>query len=103
MESRLVYVTIPSLFAVLFAPLVGWLTNVTFGRYEKIMFSSLSSVIASMVLFTALFAEGALLRALMSVTRTIYFRTTCFMVVLVPFLTDQLIGATVADELCTVY
>ena len=62
----------------------------------------LSSVIASMVLFTALFAEGALLKALTSVTLYIYFRTTCFMVALVPFLTGQLICATAADELSTI-
>ena len=97
-----IYVTIPSLVAALFAPLLGWLADVKFGRYEMIMFSSLSSVIASMVLFLALFAEGALLKALTSVTLTIFcFCTICFTVALVPFLTDQLIGAT-ADELSTV-
>ena len=97
-----IYVTIPSLIAALFAPLLGWLADVKSGRYEMIMFSSLSSIIACMVLFMALFAEGALLKALTSVTLTIFcFCTICFTVALVPFLTDQLIGAT-ADELSTV-
>ena len=76
-----IYVTIPSLVAALFAPLLGWLADVKFGRYEMIMFSSLSSVIASMVFFLALFAAGTLLKALTSVTITILcFCTMCFTV-----------------------
>ena len=44
----------------IFAPHIGWLTDVKLGRYEIIKSGSLFSFMASILVFFALVAEGTL-------------------------------------------
>ena len=86
------------------APIIGWLADVRFGRYEIIKFGSLISF-ASSILFYLEFLNGegsTLTTVLYSVALIVLFiGSACFTAAILPFLTDQLIGAT-SDELSTV-
>ena len=90
-----------NLFASLLAPVIGWLADVKFGRYEIIKFGSLISFIVSIFFYLAVFIEG--LRNIFSAASLViaHFGTICFSAAMLPFLTDQLIGAT-SDELSAV-
>ena len=94
-----------------FAPLIGWLADVKIGRYETIKFGSLVSFIGSiffyfalsgvhkLVLFTGNFST--LSRVLLSVSVVLVsLGNAAFPAAILPFFTDQVIGAT-ADELST--
>ena len=85
----------------LLAPVIGWLADVKFGRYEIIKFGSLVSFLVSILFYLEIFIEG--LRNVFSVASTaiVRFGTICFSAAMLPFLTDQLIGAT-SDELSAV-
>ena len=85
----------------LLAPLLGWLADVKFGRYEIIKFGSLTWFSGSILFFLAVIIEG--LRNVFSIAAvvTAHFGATCFSAAILPFLTDQLIGAT-SDELSAV-
>ena len=86
----------------LLAPLMGWLADVKFGRYEMIKSGSLFAFMASILVFFALVTEGTLCKVLVSIALAIVsLSSTCVSVAMLPFLTDQLIGAT-ADQLSTV-
>ena len=101
-----VYVSI-SIFAILsvvskaiLAPFVGWLADVRFGRYEIIKFGSLILFFISMLFYLQHFiGEGPTLIAVLSLSQGI--GDACFTASMLPFLTDQLIGAT-SDELIAV-
>ena len=84
------------------APLVGWLADVRFGRYEMIKFGSLVSFLASILYYFALLTTSTLSNVLFSTAIVIInLGASCYYAAMLPFLTDQLIGAT-SDELSTV-
>ena len=85
----------------LLVPLNGWLADVRFGRYEIIKFGSLVSFFVNILLYLAVFIEE-LRNALSTLSLVIaHFGAACFSAAMLPFLTDQLIGAT-SDELTAV-
>ena len=88
-----------------FAPFVGWLADVRFGRYEVIKFGSIVSFLASILYYFAMFA-GESAYTLSSVLYSIAFVIVSFQLIsleaaMLPFLTDQIIGAT-SNELSAV-
>ena len=110
--TKVIDYRIPSVFIVfsmffsparLLAPLIGWLADVKLGRYETIEFASLLSFIANVLVFFAFIteSEGAfkIMASIALAIAAVCF--TCVSVAMLPFLTDQLIGAT-SDELSTV-
>ena len=87
----------------LLAPFIGWLADVKFGRYETTKLGCLVSLPTIISFYFALFTEGAstLSEWLFIVTFVVLgIGNSCFSAAILPFLTDQLIGAT-ADELST--
>ena len=88
-----------------FAPLIGWLADVRFGRYEVIKFGSIVSFLASILFYFAMFAGesvSTLSTVLYSVAIVIVsFQFISYAAAMLPFLTDQIIGAT-SDELSAV-
>ena len=86
------------------APVVGWLADVRFGRYEIVKFGSLASFFASIFYFFALFVTKSVVLSkcfLFAALIISSFSVACFSSAILPFLTDQLIGAT-SNELSTV-
>ena len=84
------------------APLVGWLADVKFGRYEMIKFGSLVSFLASILYYFALLTTSTLSNVLFSAAVVIInLGISCYYAAMLPFLTDQLIGAS-SDELSSV-
>ena len=84
-----------------FAPLIGWLADVRFGRYKVINFGFIVSFPASILFYFAFFTrEGSShsIVLLSLATCLVGFGYACFSAAMLPFLTDQLIGAT-SDEL----
>ena len=97
------FITATEFVSSLLAPFIGWLADVKFGRYETIKLGSLLSMTASIFFYFALFTGGVstLSKRLLVVSfMNVGIGTSCFSAALLPFLTDQLIGAT-ADELST--
>ena len=88
-----------------FAPLIGWLADVRFGRYEVIKFGSIASFLVSILYYIAMLTGGGdstLSNVLWSVaTVVVSFGFICYLAAMLPFLTDQNIGAT-SDELSAV-
>ena len=87
----------------IFAPLIGWFADVKIGRYRTIKFGSLVSFTGSIFFYFAIFTGNVstLSIILYSVTiALVSFGNTAFTAVILPFFTDQVIGAT-ADELST--
>ena len=86
-----------------FAPLIGWLADVRFGRYGVIKFGSVTSFLASILYYFVIITEESTLRdILLSISHfvgTIGF--SCYAAAMLPFLSDQIIGAT-SDELSAV-
>ena len=82
---------ISSIVASLLAPLLGWLADVRFGRYEIIKFGSLTSFFVSILFYLAVFIER--LRNVFSIASVVIarFGSACFSAAMLPFLTDQLI------------
>ena len=83
------------------APLLGWLADVRFGRYEMIKFGMLVSFFVSILFYLAVFIEelrNVFSAASIGIAR---FGTACISAAMLPFLTDQLIGAT-SDDLSAV-
>ena len=98
------FVHISELLSALFAPFIGWLADVKLGRYEIIKFASISSFLCSIVIFLALILkEPSALRSILVLITVLIdgFGGVCFQAGVVPFLTDQLVGAT-SDELSAV-
>ena len=87
------------------APLVGWLADVRFGRFEIIRFGSITSFLASILYYFAMLTGGGdstLSTVLSSVAFVVVsFAYTCYSAAMLPFITDQIIGAT-SDELSAV-
>ena len=87
-----------------FAPLIGWLADVKFGRYEVIKFGSLSSFLASILYYFSMITSGdsTLSNVLWSIAIVVVgFGFTCYSAAMLPFITDQIIGAS-SDELSAV-
>ena len=93
--------------SLLLAPFIGWFADVKIGRYEVIKFAAVLCFTTSIMVFVlnVLIVEGIVISVpvlVMSAVPEILFVTnTCISAVMLPFLTDQLIGAT-ADQLSTV-
>ena len=87
------------------APFIGWLADVRFGRYEVIKFGSIASFLASILCYFAIFAGESfsiLSTVLYSVAIIIVsFKFISYAGAMLPFITDQIIGAT-SDELSSV-
>ena len=89
----------------LLAPFFGWLADVKFGRYNTLMFSTIVSFLASMFLYFALIiGEGVSTLGnmlLFVATAFVFFGESSYRAAMLPFLTDQIVGAT-SDELSSV-
>ena len=84
------------------APLIGWLADVRFGRYEIIIFGSIASFLASILYYFTGGGDSTLSNVLLLVAFvTVGFGYTCYSAAMLPFITDQIIGAT-SDELSAV-
>ena len=95
-----------SMFGLCFlAPLIGWVADVKFGRYKVIVFASITSFLASIFYYVAMITGGGnstLSNVFLSITVLIVsFGSTCYKAAMLPFLTDQIIGAT-SEELSAV-
>ena len=86
------------LFSYSLAPLVGWLADVRFERYEVLRFGPWVSLPASILYFFAMITEGGdstLSNALLTVAIIITsLGSACYSAAVLPFLTDQIVGAT---------
>ena len=95
--------SITFLFLLILSPFLIWLADAKFGRYRLVMFGSLMVFGSSVVFYLALLVTKDLLSlvfySLAYVVSII--GTTCFSLAIVPFLTDQFVGAT-SDELSAV-
>ena len=88
------------------APLIGWLADVKFGRYEIIKFGTIASFLASILCYFAMFTSYvSTLSTVLSESSIAAFVNflgfICYAAAMLPFLTDQIIGAT-SDELSAV-
>ena len=87
------------------APIIGWLADVKFGRYKVIVFGSIASFLASILFYIAMVTiedDSTLSNVLSYIAFVIVrFGATCYSAAMLPFLTDQIIGAT-SDELSAV-
>ena len=93
-----------SFLSIILAPFVGWLADVRFGRYELVKFSSILSFLTSIIFYLELLiGQGSTLTTVLySVAVAVQsIGLACFIAAMLPFLTDQLIGAT-SDELSAV-
>ena len=76
-----------------FAPLIGWLADVKFGRYEV---GSIASFLASILYYFSIFAGGGVSTSITScvllliVIGIVSFGFTCYMSAMLPFITDQI-------------
>ena len=98
-----VFITASQFFSGIFAPLIGWLADVKIGRYETIKFGSLISFSGSIFFYFALFtgSVSTLSIVLYSVSiALVSLGNASFSAAILPFITDQIIGAT-ADEFST--
>ena len=103
-QSREIFFYTLVLVSSLFAPLIGWLADVKFGRYEMIKIGSLASFFGNTLTFVANFvSSSSWLGILLSSAEFVLFALglACYSVALLPFLTDQMIGAS-SDELSAV-
>ena len=104
-ETRYVVFHISIFFSYSFAPLIGLLADVRFGRYEVIKFGTIVSFLVSILYFFENVTRddfSTLSTVLSSVVFVVVsFGFTCYSSSMFPFATDQLIGAT-SDEISTV-
>ena len=95
---------VSSLFSIIFTPFLTWFADVKFGRYEVIKFGTLVSFFAGILLYLTLyFAKEHLLKSILYLfaVAIVRFGSACYATTMLPFLTDQVIGAT-SDELSAV-
>ena len=95
--------SITFLFLFILSPFLIWLADAKFGRYGLVMFGSLMVFVSSAVFYLALLVSKDLLRLVFySLAYAVsIIGNTCFSLAIVPFLTDQFVGAT-SDELSAV-
>ena len=94
-----------SLLSYCLAPLIGWFADIKFGRYEIIKFGSAASFFAGILYYFAMISVKSnftLTKVLSSLAIAIInFAIVCYAAAMIPFVTDQIIGAT-SDELSAV-
>ena len=100
------FISISNYFSLILAPFIGWLADVKFGRYAVVQFGSLLTFLTSIFYFIALFAADESYSTINKIFLSLSLLATnfgysCFSAAMLPFLTDQLIGAT-SDELSAV-
>ena len=86
------------------APVAGWFADVKFGRYNVINFASFVIFFASIFLFLGIITSGVALAStllLASGSLLVYIGLACYPIAMLPFISDQIIGAT-SDELSAV-
>ena len=84
------------------APFAGWLGDVRFGRYKIIKFGSIIYFLSSVLFYSEFLVSETLSSVFYSVVQAVRgIGGACFIAAMLPFLTDQLIGAT-SDELSAV-
>ena len=99
-----IFISVTMCLSLILAPLVGLLADVKYGRYEVIKAGSLVSFLACLFYYFALLSGDVLrLRTILFCAATILvcIGDTCYSAAMLPFLTDQLIGAT-SDELSAI-
>ena len=72
------------------APIIGWLTDVKFGRYKVIVFGSIASFLASILYYVAMVTkdDSTMSNVLLYITFVIVrFGATCYSAAMLPFLT----------------
>ena len=86
-------------------PLTGYLADVKFGRYGVVKLGSIGTFLASILYFFATFTQrvDSTLSTVFSslVIVIVCYGAACYVVAMLPFVTDQIIGAT-SDELSAV-
>ena len=86
----------------IFAPVAGWFADVKFGRYNVINFVSFVTFFASIFLFLRIITGGVASTLLLVVgSLLVYIGLACYPIAMLPFISDQIIGAT-SDELSAV-
>ena len=84
------------------APFIGWLADVKLGRYKVIIYGTLASFAASILFAVEPFIGAIFGKVLSCLAHAVdNISSTGFTAAMLPFMTDQLIGAT-ADELSAV-
>ena len=84
------------------APVAGWFADVKFGRYNVINFASFVIFFASIFLFLGIITGGVVSTLLLAVgSLLVYIGLSCYPIAMLPFISDQIIGAT-SDELSAV-
>ena len=83
-----------------FAPLIGWLADVRFGRYEVVKFGSIVSFSGQYIVLTG-GGDPTLSNVLLLVAFVTVGFGFSYLAAMLPFITDQIIGAT-SDELSAV-
>ena len=105
LQFNLIASLILTLLSYSFTPLIGWLADVRFGRYQVIKFGSITSFLASLLYFFSFFTgeRASTLNTVLLFTAIVIlnFCFTCYTAVMLPFLSDQIIDAT-SDELSSV-
>ena len=103
--STEVVLTSPIVFSYSFAPLIGWLADVRFGRYGVIRFGSSVTFFISILYYLAMIFEvddSTLSTLLWSMAAVAFgLSSRCYSAAMLPFITDQIIGAS-SDELSAV-
>lgn len=86
------------------APLFGWLADVKLGRYKAIIYGAMASFTASILFSVALLAGEAIGKVLAVIAIPVQsFGGTISLAAMLPFMTDQLIGATSSELSALVY
>ena len=89
--------------SLLLSPIIGWLADVKLGRYKSILYASMGSFISSII-----YSVGLMLDTSSNTSKVVFttaitvnsISSACFSAAILPFITDQLVGAT-SDELST--
>ena len=87
----------------LLSPIVGWLADVKLGQYKVILYASMGSFISSIIYSVGLNLDTSSDTSKVLFTTAITINSVssaCFSAAILPFITDQLVGAA-SDELST--
>ena len=99
---EIISISITESISLLLAPLAGLLADVKLGRYEIIKIGTIISLLASLLYYCGLLLGGTIKTLLFCTTIILFcFSDTCYSAAMLPFLTDQIIGAT-SDKLSAV-